>query len=436
VIIPIAEQRETQRYPVVTVTLIGLNVLVFLAEQFMDDATLKSFCYIPSHPTLLTSFTSMFLHGGFWHIFGNMLFLWMVGPNIEEAFTPLGMLTLYLVAGVFADFAHAHMISAAMMDVPTLGASGAIAGLMGASIVIFPRSKVTFWYWILWFWTGTFQVEAFWAIGAWFVQQFILNMVDDGGGVAYGAHIGGFGLSAVVAMLFVLMHLVEPHWDRPESWPQRYRPAGPELSVAEIEAQKAILHEQHIRTARVLGVAFLVVILVSVSVKGAVAYHAYRISQQVHYQLVVASDKVPALEADLRQVSGVTDKPHAHTSYQRTQLSSYWAGVELNTDSAGDKVEALTVLGYPASLEAISEDDSLLHLQKTFPNPKAATHAAKAVAKRTHDVIELAAMPACRIVAVSDTMLDITVSDAAHTKPLQDLIAAQHLSLVELAATH
>jgi membrane associated rhomboid family serine protease len=374
VIIPLAEQRESSRFPIVTVSLIALNVMAFVAEMGMGDDVVKSFCYIPSHPSLLTSVTSMFLHGGFFHIVGNMLFLWIVGPNIEEAFTPLGMLALYLSAGVFADFAHGHMIPQEMMDTPTLGASGAIAGLMGASIVIFPRAKVTFFYWIFWFWSGTFELRAFWAIGLWFVEQLLLNAMDAGGGVAYGAHIGGFGISAVVAMALVLVHVVEPHWERPESWPQRPRPVRV-TDPTVVAAQAA----QRLKLAYGVCFGVLIAVLLGGTVKGAMAYRAWRASLLLHYAVVVPTSDSAAVEGEVKIAGAESVAARPHDTYERTPAKGYWLGLEMDSEAAVDQRDMLIGLRYPAVAETVGEGRSVVHLVKVFPTRAAAQHAEKAL---------------------------------------------------------
>ncbi len=148
-------------------------------------------------PVWLTLITSMFMHGGLAHIFGNMLFLWIFGDNIEDRLGHFRYLIFYLVCGVLAGLAHvfataAFATSEASLLVPSLGASGAISGVLGGYILLFPTRRVT----VLLSWFVT-QVPAFIAIGLWFVFQLIsgLGVLGSGsqqGGVAYAAHVGGF----------------------------------------------------------------------------------------------------------------------------------------------------------------------------------------------------------------------------------------------------
>jgi membrane associated rhomboid family serine protease len=159
-------------------------------------------------PVFLTLITSMFMHGGLAHIFGNMLFLWIFGDNIEDRVGHIRYLIFYLVCGVLAGLAHVFTTvifagnNEASLLVPSLGASGAISGVLGAYILLFPTRRVT--VLISWFVT---QVPAFIAIGLWFVFQLIsgLGMLGSGsqqGGVAYGAHIGGFIAGLALIKIF------------------------------------------------------------------------------------------------------------------------------------------------------------------------------------------------------------------------------------------
>ena len=159
-------------------------------------------------PVFLTLITSMFMHGGLAHIFGNMLFLWIFGDNIEDRIGHFRYLIFYLVCGVLAGLAHVFSTvifagdNEASLLVPSLGASGAISGVLGAYILLFPTRRVT----VLLSWFIT-QVPAFVAIGLWFVFQLIsgLGVLGSGsqqGGVAYAAHIGGFIAGLALIKIF------------------------------------------------------------------------------------------------------------------------------------------------------------------------------------------------------------------------------------------
>src|SRR5437667_3850547 len=155
-------------------------------------------------PVYLTLITSMFMHGGIAHIFGNMLFLWIFGDNIEDRLGHFRYLVFYLVCGVLAGLAHVFATVGFGGDpyIPSLGASGAISGVLGAYMLLFPTRRVT----VLLSWFVT-QVPAFVAIGLWFVFQLIsgLGMLGSGsqqGGVAYAAHIGGFIAGLALIKIF------------------------------------------------------------------------------------------------------------------------------------------------------------------------------------------------------------------------------------------
>ena len=154
-------------------------------------------------PVYLTLFTSMFMHGGLAHIAGNMLFLWIFGDNLENDMGHLNYLLFYLLCGAIAGMS--HVLSTAYLEqnllMPSLGASGAISGVLGGYIVQHPRRRVH-----VWFLFGIFSVPAFVAVGLWFVFQLINSMGALGqetGGVAYAAHIGGFIAGLFLVKLFI-----------------------------------------------------------------------------------------------------------------------------------------------------------------------------------------------------------------------------------------
>jgi membrane associated rhomboid family serine protease len=238
---PIADENYDRRTtPVVNYVLILLNVLVFVFLQGFgtNEKFTYAFSTVPYEiihnedvkqpvviedsrgrpigriglqptpiPVFLTLITSMFMHGGIAHIFGNMLFLWIFGDNIEDRLGHMRYLIFYLVCGVLAGLAHVFATAAfsgneASLLVPSLGASGAISGVLGGYILLFPTRRVT--VIISWFVT---QVPAFIAIGLWFVFQLIsgLGVLGSGsaqGGVAYAAHIGGFIAGLVLIKIF------------------------------------------------------------------------------------------------------------------------------------------------------------------------------------------------------------------------------------------
>jgi membrane associated rhomboid family serine protease len=159
----------------------------------------------------LTLITSMFLHGGIAHLFGNMLFLWVFGDNIENAMGHLRYLFFYLLCGVLAGLAHVFSVSFFGQNqlIPSIGASGAISGVLGAYIILFPTNAVRVWIFLF-----IVRLPAFLVVGLWFVFQ-VLNGLgalggEEAGGVAYAAHVGGFIAGMLLVKLFVGREFVHP----------------------------------------------------------------------------------------------------------------------------------------------------------------------------------------------------------------------------------
>jgi len=194
------------RFPVVTALLIVVNVVVFVRELMGGDTFVMAWSAIPAQIVsghhLVTILTSMFMHGSWSHIIGNMIFLWAFGPQIEDAMGPVRYLVFYLLGGMVAMLA--QVASAPSSTVPSLGASGAIAAVMGAFLVTYPRDRIRSVLFIFIFAKVTF-IPACLLIGFWFLTQlFQAGAVAtvQSGGVAYLAHIGGFIFGLVTARLF------------------------------------------------------------------------------------------------------------------------------------------------------------------------------------------------------------------------------------------
>jgi membrane associated rhomboid family serine protease len=201
--IPLRDENPTRRIPVVTVFIVALNCLIFLYEvispQGLDYYTLtmgaipyevthfKTLGHIPRLSPPLTLLTSMFLHGSLFHLLGNMLFLWVFGNNVEDFIGRLRFIVFYLVCGLGAGLT--HIVFNPNSRVPMIGASGAIAGVLGAYFVLFPRARV-FTFVFLFIFIRIVPIPAAYVLGFWFLMQ-VLN-VGLGGGVAWFAHIGGF----------------------------------------------------------------------------------------------------------------------------------------------------------------------------------------------------------------------------------------------------
>ena len=204
---PIGDDDTSRRtVPLVTYALIALNVLFFFVELSGGDAFIMKWAFVPSRflanpfSDFLTLFTSMFMHAGWVHLGGNMLYLWIFGDNVEDRFGPIKFIIFYLLCGLAATFA--QLAFSLGSNVPNLGASGAIAGVLGAYILLFPQGKIR----VL---QGqqVIQVPALIVIGMWFILQLfsgigsIANTAQTGG-VAFMAHIGGFLAGFVLTFLF------------------------------------------------------------------------------------------------------------------------------------------------------------------------------------------------------------------------------------------
>jgi membrane associated rhomboid family serine protease len=223
-VIPIRDANPTLRRPYVTLLLIGLNVAAFLLWEPITGSPREQALFFHCHGAIpeeittfdplpqvaqacggksvvLSIFTSMFLHGGWLHIIGNMVFLWVFGNNVEDRMGRAVFILFYLVAGVVAAYAQAFVHTAS--EVPLIGASGAVAGVLGAYLVMYPGARVL--TLVIFFFISMIELPAVVVLGLWFVLQALQGFVSLGGdpvGVAWFAHIGGFVFGAVVALAF------------------------------------------------------------------------------------------------------------------------------------------------------------------------------------------------------------------------------------------
>jgi len=211
--IPLKVDNPTSRTPIVTYFIIGLCVLIFLiqlsSQSYKTGELFYSYGLIPSVlmknnqlpldlyaiPSWITIFTSMFMHGGFMHLIGNMLYMWIFADNIEDNLGPSKFLIFYLLAGTGAGMT--QVLMDVYSQIPMVGASGAIGGVLGAYLINHPNAKVL----VLipfGFFSQLIKIRALYVLGFWFILQFI----SSGGGVAYAAHIGGF-VSGIILILFL-----------------------------------------------------------------------------------------------------------------------------------------------------------------------------------------------------------------------------------------
>lgn len=225
---PIRDHNPSGRTPYVTWTLIAINIVVFLGyvQLFSDYRALNAFFFdyaaIPARISngdgFTTLLTSMFLHGGWMHLIGNMLFLFIFGDNVEDEMGHVPYLLFYLGTGMIAGLV--HVAAAPYSTIPTVGASGAIAGVMGSYLLLFPKARVDILL-ILIIIFRVFPIPAWIMLAVWFALQFFggLGANPDEGGVAYWAHAGGFIAGVVLTVPLWLKRGGPAFWARTDGHP-------------------------------------------------------------------------------------------------------------------------------------------------------------------------------------------------------------------------
>lgn len=227
--IPLRDDNPTRTRPVVTIAIIALCVLVFLWQFSMSPRGAQAAIYslglipavlfgraeLPSElaliPAPLTVFTSMFLHGGILHLGGNMLYLWIFGDNIEDRMGPVRFVAFYLICGVAAALAQA--LPAVGSEVPMIGASGAVSGVLGAYLLLYPHARVLVALpLIIVFYT--FYLPAIVVLGLWFLGQLLSSLGQDAAaaGIAFRAHIGGFAAGILLVRFFIRARPERRRW--------------------------------------------------------------------------------------------------------------------------------------------------------------------------------------------------------------------------------
>src|SRR5262245_15730547 len=226
-VLPLRDNVPTRRFPIVTLLLIATNVAVWVLYQLPNlDRSVNELGYHPcevdgSCPTvgegwLLTAITSMFLHGSWTHLLGNMLFLWVFGNNVEDAMGRVRYLVFYFFAGAAATATQTFVTlgwgTAADAMLPNVGASGAIAGVLGAYFVLLPRARVLTLFVVI-----PKEVPAVFVLGLWFLFQLwagsaTFSHPQEGGGVAFFAHVGGFVFGMLVVHFFTIRRPIQPSY--------------------------------------------------------------------------------------------------------------------------------------------------------------------------------------------------------------------------------
>lgn len=226
---PLRDDNPTRHTPYITITLIVINVIAFVYEFIQPDQGQRvviQFGFIPVEltkgieltpelyfPSIGTIFTSMFLHGGWMHLIGNMLYLWIFGNNVEDLLGPVWFILFYLLAGVGAVML--FVLTGPNSQVPMVGASGAISGVLGLYALKWPKARImtaiTLGFFIRMVWIPALAV-----LGIWFLMQLLFALASSGneasGGVAYMAHVGGFLMGLLAALV---IKKPEPTWQRP-----------------------------------------------------------------------------------------------------------------------------------------------------------------------------------------------------------------------------
>jgi len=212
--IPIRDEMPTRRFPIVNYLLIAVNVIVFILQLLSgpaQESLIYQFALIPQHfqvgftlGDITDVFTSMFMHGGWLHLGGNMLYLWIFGDNVEDSMGSIKYLAFYMFGGIIASLT--HILTNPSSTIPTVGASGAIASVLGAYLVLFPRARVLTFIPLGYFMRLTL-IPASIVLGLWFVLQLVEGFISFGGpdvgGVAIWAHVGGFLTGVVLGRLLV-----------------------------------------------------------------------------------------------------------------------------------------------------------------------------------------------------------------------------------------
>jgi membrane associated rhomboid family serine protease len=222
-VFPIRDDNPTLGSSSVTVAIVALNALVWAFVQGLgsEAALVKSVCelgaipgellgriapgttvplgpgiacVIDAQPHWSTALTHMFLHGGWFHLIGNLWFLWVFGDNVEDAMGHLRFIMFYLMCGIFAAVVHSWIMPTS--ELPLIGASGAVAGIISAYLILHPKVKI----WVLALWRIPIKITAYWALGFWILAQFANLLIDTEESVAWGAHIGGLAAGAVLIL--------------------------------------------------------------------------------------------------------------------------------------------------------------------------------------------------------------------------------------------
>jgi len=217
---PIKDENPPSKFPILNMIFIVVNVAVFFSLYLFSgdyDEIIRNYGLIPNDfvsgnfERFYTLFTSMFLHGNYFHLFGNMIYLYIFGDNVEDALGSGRYLIFYLLCGIVASITHIlSLTNPNEYLMPTIGASGAISGVLGAYFLLYPRARVI--TLVFYGWVFLTAIPAIFFLGFWFLLQWLYAVYDVGGGVAYWAHIGGFIAGLALAPIFKKRKEVEVNY--------------------------------------------------------------------------------------------------------------------------------------------------------------------------------------------------------------------------------
>jgi membrane associated rhomboid family serine protease len=321
-----------------------MNSLGESYAELNSTSLLSKYAFVPAHPTLVSLITANFLHGGWLHLIGNMWFLWLAGAVLEDTWGRMIYPAFYLVAGVLAYQVHAMVLHGSFT--PTLGASGAIAGLMGAFLVRFPTTKIEM-GWLLFFRFYRFKMAAYWLLPLWLLIEILYGSVGASSGVAHWAHIGGFAFGALIAVIIRksgLEQMAEKGIQEKISWVSHplLAEAGEQMEKEQLELAAANLQK--------------------LLKEKPDSIDAYRMLQRIYWQ----KNDIPAFRGALGKLLALEMKANDHEGAMQTCQDFRNAG--------GEKLPASLWLDFCRQMETQPDVsravEEYLELAKAYPAEK------------------------------------------------------------------
>jgi membrane associated rhomboid family serine protease len=293
-LLPVGVDYQARRYPVITFTLMGICIVVYLVTLMVglstklevDDWALANLWLIPAESHWWAYITNLFVHAGFWHLAGNMVYLFLFGSCVEDIIGRTRFVVFYLICGLAADFAHIAVIADHFnSEIALGGASGAISGCIGGFLILLHRTRIEFkWVFFFWFriWSGEFFLPAWVVISFWFLEDFaglVMSTVGGRGGVAFGAHVGGtlVGMGLIALEKMRRKKYPEPE-DEPEDEPELVAAATP-ARVAARPAVRVRARARPVAAAAAVAVADVPTIYLTITDAQSGPYTAAQIQQ-------------------------------------------------------------------------------------------------------------------------------------------------------------